>query len=92
MKNIYIAILLIIANTIYSQNATTQKADQLFESYQYVDAIKEYQKLAEIKNELYNQGALYASMSGSGSALYGIFKEEISLNVFKQYTCWQGRG
>jgi len=51
MKNIYIAILLIIANTIYSQNATTQKADQLFESYQYVDAIKEYQKLIENKNE-----------------------------------------
>jgi hypothetical protein len=51
MKNIYIAILLIIANTICSQNGTTQKADQLFESYQYVDAIKEYQKLAENKNE-----------------------------------------
>jgi outer membrane protein OmpA-like peptidoglycan-associated protein len=51
MKNIYIAILLLIANTVYSQNATTQKADQLFESYQYVDAIKEYQKLIENKNE-----------------------------------------
>lgn len=29
--------------------------------------------LAEIKQQLYNLGALYASMSGSGSALYGIF-------------------
>lgn len=29
--------------------------------------------LATIKNQLYEQGALYASMSGSGSALYGIF-------------------
>ncbi len=29
--------------------------------------------LSEIKNQLYNQGAVYASMSGSGSALYGIF-------------------
>lgn len=29
--------------------------------------------LAEIKQTLYDLGALYASMSGSGSALYGIF-------------------
>lgn len=32
-----------------------------------------YPILAEIKSALYDQGALYASMSGSGSALYGIF-------------------
>ena len=32
--------------------------------------------LAAIKQKLYDQGAAYASMSGSGSALYGIFKEE----------------
>lgn len=29
--------------------------------------------LAELKEFLYNQGALYASMSGSGSSLFGIF-------------------
>ncbi len=29
--------------------------------------------LATIKQQLYDQGAIYASMSGSGSALYGIF-------------------
>lgn len=29
--------------------------------------------LAQIKQELYQQGALYAAMSGSGSAVYGIF-------------------
>lgn len=29
--------------------------------------------LKEIKESLYHQGALYASMSGSGSAIYGIF-------------------
>lgn len=30
--------------------------------------------LAEIKQELYNQGAVYASMSGSGSTLFGLFR------------------
>ena len=30
-------------------------------------------ELAIIKSELYEQGALYASMSGSGSSIYGIF-------------------
>ena len=41
--------------------------------------------LGEIKEQLYTQGALYASMSGSGSAVYGIFpkkeKAEIRSNV-----------
>ncbi|MDR2885861.1 MAG: 4-(cytidine 5'-diphospho)-2-C-methyl-D-erythritol kinase [Rikenellaceae bacterium] len=33
-------------------------------------------QLAAIKERLYAAGALYASMSGSGSALYGIFERE----------------
>jgi 4-diphosphocytidyl-2-C-methyl-D-erythritol kinase len=34
---------------------------------------RKYPDLKEIKNRLYRSGALYASLSGSGSALYGIF-------------------
>jgi 4-diphosphocytidyl-2-C-methyl-D-erythritol kinase len=36
----------------------------------------QFPELKSIKDELYLQGALYASMSGSGSTLYGIFKNE----------------
>lgn len=38
-----------------------------------VPVFQAHPQLKEIKEELYKQGALYASMSGSGSALYGIF-------------------
>lgn len=34
---------------------------------------KKHPQIEVIKNELYNQGALYASMSGSGAAVFGIF-------------------
>ncbi len=33
-----------------------------------------YPKLYEIKQQLYRQGAFFASMSGSGSTVYGLFK------------------
>ena len=38
-------------------------------------------KIAELKVLLYNSGALYASMSGSGSALFGIFDHRPTISV-----------
>ena len=35
----------------------------------------QYPELAEIKSKLYEMGAYYAAMSGSGSTLFGLFKE-----------------
>lgn len=35
-----------------------------------------YPQIERIKKDLYSNGALYASMSGSGSAVYGIFKTQ----------------
>jgi len=35
---------------------------------------KIHPQLAAIKQQLYDEGAVYASMTGSGSAIYGIFK------------------
>ncbi len=39
-----------------------------------------YPEIKAIKNVLYENGALYASMSGSGSSVYGIFEKETKLN------------
>jgi tetratricopeptide (TPR) repeat protein len=76
MKKIYIAILIIVVNTVYCQNSTTLKADQLYESYQYVDAIKEYQKLAENKN-----ASVYV-YEQLGNCYFIIFDNEKALTCF----------
>lgn len=51
-----------------------------------------YPAIKEVKNALYDAGAVYASMSGSGSAVYGIFEQEISElpQAFSTYKLWKG--
>lgn len=38
---------------------------------------KKYPRLADFKEWLYDQGAFYAAMSGSGSAVFGLFEKEV---------------
>ena len=40
-----------------------------------------YPEIKNIKDKLYDAGAIYASMSGSGSAVYGIFKKENAISI-----------
>jgi 4-diphosphocytidyl-2-C-methyl-D-erythritol kinase len=45
----------------------------------------------EIKKTLYAKGATYASMSGSGSSVFGIFEKPVELkSSFQGYTYWSG--
>ncbi len=50
--------------------------------------------VADIKQQIIDMGAIYASMSGSGSAVYGIFKNdilsEVKLSIFEQYDMFVG--
>lgn len=42
-------------------------------------------ELAHIKQALYEQGAIYAAMSGSGSTLFGIFKDMPDSTTFSEH-------
>lgn len=48
-------------------------------------------EIAKIKERLYEKGAVYASMSGSGSSVFGLFKEATSLKEeFPGCFVWEG--
>ena len=48
--------------------------------------------MAKVKEQLYEMGAVYASMSGSGSSFFGIFSEEQNIEEIKKLFpgmfCW----
>jgi 4-diphosphocytidyl-2-C-methyl-D-erythritol kinase len=50
---------------------------------------KMYPELKTIKDTLYSLGAVYAAMSGSGSAIYGLFTDKIDFQKeFPGEICW----
>lgn len=51
-----------------------------------------YPVIGQIRDTLYEAGALYASMSGSGSTVYGLFHEKAPSmqEHFPEYFCWSG--
>lgn len=58
-----------------------------FEAY----AFKKYPLIGELKNELYEAGALFSLMSGSGSSVYGIFSKRPEIpETLEQYVIFRG--
>lgn len=59
-----------------------------FEDY----AFKLYPQIAGLKNGLYSNGAVYSSMSGSGSTVYGLFEKKPEINgKLRKYVIYEGR-
>ena len=52
---------------------------------------EKYPEIESIKQQLYDTGALYASMTGSGSAVYGIFESNVDpdLKAFESHAIFQ---
>src|SRR5690606_40429688 len=45
---------------------------------------EKYPLIQDIKIKLYEKGALYAAMSGSGSSVFGIFEDKIKLDELNE--------
>ncbi len=54
---------------------------QHLKNYFEEPVFKMYPVIKEIKESLYNMGASFAAMSGSGSTVYGIFKKELTPKI-----------
>lgn len=51
-----------------------------------------FPEIGRIKSKLYELGASFALMTGSGSAVYGIFEEAPQLHDnFRDHFCWMGK-
>jgi 4-diphosphocytidyl-2-C-methyl-D-erythritol kinase len=53
---------------------------------------EKFPAISVVKNKMYELGAVYSGMSGSGSAVYGIFEKETSFaDEFKGNLLWEGK-
>ena len=77
------------SNISCSNNKTTLEDVLSFPSVQWRERLKNdfedsifksHPKIKELKTKLYEAGALYASMSGSGSSVFGLFNEPVVLS------------
>ncbi len=59
-----------------------------FEKYVF----QRFPEIEKVKEKLYHEGAIYASLSGSGSAVFGLFKREPAEAMsFKRCFVWDGK-
>jgi 4-diphosphocytidyl-2-C-methyl-D-erythritol kinase len=75
---------------VLKQDVKTWK-DVLYNDFE-TSLFPTYPQLSELKNNLYEAGAAFASMTGSGSAVYGLFKGEVPANLVfpDNYLVWKG--
>lgn len=69
------------------QLPVTEWKGNIFNQFE-TSVFQQFPEIEEIKNQLYNMGAIYASMSGSGSCVFGLFVElPENVETFFPSTC-----
>lgn len=78
-------------NVVSFTQIIKEKNIQEWKKYLFNDfenqAFTEYPILSKIKKNMYDEGALFAAMSGSGSAIFGIYKSKPSI-IQDETFCW----
>lgn len=69
-----------LPDQVVKQYPVSQWRDLLKNDFE-VPVFREHRQIGEIRGKLYEGGALYASMSGSGSSVYGIFEHAVDLET-----------
>jgi 4-diphosphocytidyl-2-C-methyl-D-erythritol kinase len=73
-----------------SKDDCSKMKDLLFNDFEY-SIFTQFPELAEIKSQLYTQGAFFAGMSGSGSTMFGLFLDTTTAHkaksTFLTYQC-----
>ena len=81
MKNLYIVLsFFAISSSIIAQNQDTKVADKLFSRYEYISAVKEYQKLVDSGKA---DGYVYKQM---GDAYYNMFNTAEAIKWYAKAT------
>ncbi|MBQ8657035.1 MAG: 4-(cytidine 5'-diphospho)-2-C-methyl-D-erythritol kinase [Prevotella sp.] len=72
--------------TVVSQPVETWCEELVNDFEQSVFAL--HPEIGEVKQRLYDMGALYAAMSGSGSSLFALFDKPVELTGFQDMFCY----
>jgi len=67
------------------QNEPVDKWKGLLKNDFETGIFKKYPEVGKLKEQMYQNGAVYASMSGSGSSVFGIFKEKPGIKFPDHY-------
>ena len=73
---------------LIENNPISAWRDSLFNDFER-SVFPNHPSITKVKQELYSQGAIYASMTGSGAAVYGIFDEDVDITT-AYYQVWKG--
>lgn len=74
---------------IINQPITTWKTDLVNDFEKSIFSL--YPIVEKTKHDLYELGAVYACMSGSGSAVFGLFEKEPDIKHLAQFPHWIGK-